>query len=57
MQEFTGPVSANGCCYLVAEIVLDVCYHHHTCPLIGKQTRRRFADAASPAGDYGYFAG
>ena len=50
------PVSANGRSHLVAKLVLNISDDHHTRPLVCEHTRRRFADAAGTAGDYGHFA-
>ncbi|KAH1109130.1 hypothetical protein GLYMA_04G003401v4 [Glycine max] len=49
------PVSANGRCHSIHQIVLDVCDYHHTRALLRKDTRRCFADATGTSCDNGYF--
>jgi hypothetical protein len=49
-------VCANGCGYLVTQLVLDIGDHDHACAMFGKKARRGLAYASCTAGDYGYLA-
>jgi hypothetical protein len=49
-------VYANGCGYLVTQLVLDISNHDHAYAMLGKKACGGLAYAACTPGDYGYFA-